>query len=193
MKNASSLSITALAIAAGLACSGDKDDPAPPPAAATKLAYTNPAPGQGEYWLEAAAGSGTNAVTLALRGPSSVTARGANFGLSLDAAKARFVQDGSNFAKPGTVFFLGDDPQIFRAALDAQQKSLRVSMAQKGASVAARPLDGPIATVTLQLQPGTQKGPVALGALAEDGANRVLLANGSVEPIAVKVGTLEAQ
>jgi hypothetical protein len=185
MKNALNLSLTALAIAASLACPGSDDGPG----GATKLTYTDPA--QGDYKLVTVGDAGVS-VTLALRGPSSVRARGVNFGLSLDAAKAAFApQEGGNFAMPGGALDLdsGGAPRIFRAALDPGSGNLRVSMAQKGNAVPARPLNGDIATVTVRLQAGVQKGAVALSPLEA----KVLLENGDVVPVQVQVGTLEAQ
>jgi hypothetical protein len=186
MKNPINLSLTGLALgavlAATLACPPKDDGPSD----ATKLAYTNPA--SGDYRLEVKDGAGTDTVTLALRGPSSVMARGMNFGLNLDTEKAGFVeQAGKNFAKPGAVFDLGNDPKIFKAVLDG--RNMRVSMAQKGNDVPAKALGGEIATVTVQLQSGAQKGDVALGALEA----KVLLVDGSVVPVNVQVGKLEAQ
>jgi hypothetical protein len=184
MRNALKISLAYMAVGAIMACSGGG---APQPSNnATKLAYTDSA--SGDYRLEIAGGAGTGTMALALRGPSSVTARGVNFGLSLDQSKARFVaQEGSDFARPGAVFDLGQSPRIFKAALDGG--SLRVSMAQKGDAVPAKPLGGDIATVTVQMQPGAQKGPVALSTLDA----KVLLENGSVQTVQVQVGKLEAE
>jgi hypothetical protein len=187
MKNPINVSLAGLALgavlAASLACPGPKDDG---PSDATKLAYTNPT--SGDYRLEVTGGAGTNAVTLALHGPSSVMARGMNFGLSLDTVKVRFAeQEGRNFAKPGPVFDLGNAPRIFKAVLDGS--NMRVSMAQKGNDVPAKALGGDIATVTVQLQQGIQKGDVTLRALDA----KVLMADGSVVPVQVQVGKLEAQ
>jgi hypothetical protein len=184
MKNALKPSLASLAVGAVMACSGGGDPQ--PSNNATKLTYTNPA--SGDYRLEASGGAGTGTMTLALRGPSSVTARGLNFGLSPDTSKAVFVrQDGNDYARPGAVLDLGQPPRIFKAALDGG--SLRVSMAQKGDAVPAKPLGGDIATVTVQLQPGAQKGPVSLSPLDA----KVLLENGSVQAVQVSVGRLEAE
>jgi hypothetical protein len=184
MKSALRLSTAALAAGAIMACSGGGGPQ--PGGAAAALAYADPP--QGDYRLVAAAGSGTGTVTLALRGPSSVRARGLNFGLSLDQSGARFVaQDGNDYARPGAVFDLGAVPRIFRAALDGG--GLRVSMAQKGNAVPAKPLGGDVATVSVRLAPGAQKGPVPLAALPA----RVLLEDGSGMDVQVSVGTLEAR
>jgi hypothetical protein len=180
MKNAIGVSLAGLGLGAILACSGGGGD-----SGATRLAYADPA--SGEYRLEAAGGSGTDTLVLALRGPSSVSARGVNFGLRL-GAKADFArQEGGDYARPGSALDLGGAPRIFRAALDGG--SLRVSMAQKGNAVPARPLGGDIATVQVRLQAGAAKGAVPLEALEA----KVLLADGRVEPVQVSVGTLEAQ
>jgi hypothetical protein len=191
MKNTAKLSLAAMTpmavgaiLAATLACSGGDSGPQ----SAARLAYTNSAAaGQNDYRLEAVGGPG-GTVTLALRGPSSVSARGMNFALRLDESKARFVaQDGNDYAKPGAVFELGQAPRIFRAALDGA--TLRVSMAQKGSAVPARPLSGDIATVSIRMQSGAPKGAVALDHVEA----KVLLVNGGTEPVQVRVGTLEAQ
>ena len=174
-------SFASLALGVVLACGGSHSSSNN----ASKLAYTNPT--QGDYRLEAVGGSGTDTLTLALRGPSYVRARGANFGLSIDTAKVGCVQQGASYAGQGTVFDLGADPKIFRAVLDSG--NLRVSMAQKGNSVAAKPMSGDIATVRLQLQSGAQKGTVQLTPLAA----KVLLENGTEQTILVSVGKLEAQ
>jgi len=187
MKNAAKLFPASLALGAILACGGGNGPNTPQNSAATKLTYTNPT--QGDYRLEVTGGSGTGTITLALRGPSSERARGVNFGLGADTAKAKFVeQEGNDYAGQGTVFELGQAPKIFRAVLDGE--NMRVSMAQKGNSVAAKPMNGDIATVSLQLQSEIQKGPVRLTALA--GA-KVLLENGNEKPVEVNVGTLTAQ
>jgi len=179
--NTAKLSFASFALGVILACGGGSSN-----SDASRLTYTNPT--QGEYRLvEVVGGAGAGAVTLALRGPSSVAARGANFGLSIDGAKVGYVKQGANYAGQGTVFDLGADPKIFRAVLDAG--SLRVSMAQKGNSVEAKPLNGDIATVQLQLQPGAQKGSVQLAALSA----KVLLENGTEQTVQVSVGKLEAQ
>jgi len=182
MTNTAKLSFVTLVLGAFLACPGPGDHSNND---ASKLTYTNPT--QGEYRLEAVGGSDTGTVTLVLRGPSYVMARGANFGLDMDTAKAGYVKQGADYAGQGTVFDLGADPKIFSAVLDAG--NLRVSMAQKGSSVSAKSLGGDIATVQVQLQPGAQRGPVQLKALPA----KVLLDNGTEQTIQVSVGTLEAQ
>jgi hypothetical protein len=189
MKNATKLSLASFAFAATLgtilACGGS-DDKAP--SGASKLVYTDPPPASAGYRLEVSGGSGTETITLALRGPSTVMARGANFGLTLDQSKASFVKSGSDYASPGTVFDLGQtSPKIFKAVLDGD--NMRVSMAQKGYSVPAKPLNGNIATVSIQLKSGAQAGAVALVPLDA----KVLLDDGTVETVPLSVGTLEAQ
>jgi len=183
MTNAAKLSLASLALGVALACGGGHKNSGNNNA--SRLVYTDPA--QGDYRLVVSGGSGTGTVTLALRGPSSVTARGANFGLSVDAAKAGYVRQGASYAGQGAVFDLGANPRIFMAVLDGG--SLRVSMAQKGGTVPAKVLDGEIATVQVQLQPGAQKGAVQLVALPA----KVLLEDWTERAVQVSVGTLEAQ
>jgi len=185
MMNQAKFLLTSLALGALISCGGGGNNPQPVNNA-TKLSYTNPT--QGDYRLEAAGGSGTGTLTLALKGPSTVRARGVDFGLGVDTAKVRFVrQDGNDYARNGSVFDLGNAPRIFKAVLDGG--SLRVSMGQKGNSVPAKPLDGTIATVQLQIASGAQPGQVRLTPL---GAT-VLLENGTEQVVQVSAGALEAQ
>jgi len=185
MANTGKLILASLAIGTILACGGGSGGGGGT-TGASRLNYTNPA--GGDFRLEAAGGSGTGTITLALKGPSNVRARGVNFGLTADSAKTRFVnQGGSNYASNGAVFDLGNAPRIFKAVLDGP--GVKVSMGQKGSSVGAKSLDGTIATVQLQIQSGAQAGAVSLSALPA----AVLLENGTEQAVQVSVGTLEAQ
>jgi len=180
-------SLAGLAILGLLACSGGGGNNSKSDNNATKLAYTDPSATDGEYRL-VASGNSAGTITLGLHGPASVRARGINFGLAADASKARFRQlDGNEYARPEGLFVLGENPRLFKAVLDGN--NLRVSMAQKGNTVPAVALNGVIATVSLQIQQNTAKGAVSLNSL--DGS--VLLENGSIVPIEVKVGSLTAQ
>ena len=182
--NTAKLLLASLTIGTILACGGGGGGGGT--TSASKLNYTNPT--SGDYRLEATAGAGTGTITLALKGPSTVRARGANFGFTADSAKAKFVkQDGNDYARNGAVFDLGNAPRIFKAVLDGS--SVKVSMGQKGSSVAAKSLDGTIATVQLQIQSNAQAGSVSLSALPAT----VLLENGTEQTVQVSVGTLEAQ
>jgi len=189
--------LAALGLAGLLACGGGggggNNNPTPPPPPpgnnATMLVYTNPNGATNEYRFEVSGGNNTSTITLELHGPTSARARGINFGLAVDIAKARFRQvDGSEYAGAGNVFELGSSPRLFKAVLDGG--NLRVSMAQKGSAVSGKALNGTIATVSLQLQSGTAKGSVRLESLNEA---RVLLENGNMESIQVRVGSLTAQ
>ena len=185
-------SLTGLALLGLLACSGGGGGNSN----AKALAYANPSGATDDYRFVVSSGNNTNTITLELRGPESTTTRGRgiNFSLSADSSKARFRQlDGSEYAKPieldnGGVFDLGrTSPRLFKAVLDGD--NLHVSMAQKGNSVPANTLNGVIATVSLQLQSGAAKGNIRLEPLEA----RVLLDNGSIVPVDVKVGVLTAQ
>jgi len=185
MKNTAKFLLASLTIGTILACGGGSGGGGGT-TGASKLNYTNPT--SGDFRLEATGGTGTGTITLALKGPSNVRARGANFGFTADSAKARFVnQGGSNYASNGAVFDLGNAPRIFKAVLD--NGSVRVSMGQKGNNVGAKSLDGTIATVQLQIQSGAQSGAVSLSALPAT----VLLENGSEQTVTVSIGMLEAQ
>jgi len=185
MVNTAKLLLASLVLGTILACGGSGGGGGGT-TGATKLGYTNPT--TGDFRLEATGGAGTGTITLALKGPSTVRARGVDFGLTADSAKTRFVnQGGSNYASNGAVFDLGNAPMIFKAVLDGS--SVRVSMGQKGNTVGAKSLDGTIATVQLQIQSGAQAGAVSLSALPAT----VLLEDGNERPVTVSVGTLEAQ
>jgi len=185
MKNTAKLLLASTALVAVISCGGSGGGGGGN-SGASKLNYTNPT--SGDFRLEATSGTGTGTITLALKGPSNVRARGANFGFTADSAKAKFLnQGGNNYAANGSVFDLGNAPRIFKAVLDGS--SVKVSMGQKGNAVGAKSLDGTIATVQLQIQSGAQAGAVSLSALPAT----VLLENGTEQTVTVSVGALEAQ
>jgi hypothetical protein len=184
-------SLPILALAGALACGGSDNKKPKDGGFATKLTYTNPASATAtDYRIVALSGNSTKTVTLELRGPSNVMARGINFGLRCDDPKAGFTTAfGDEYVMPGGHLELGTAPHIFKSVLDG--KTVRTSMAQKGPTVAARHLDGPIASFRVQLTSNALKGKIdgfsGLEAVA-------LLENGSMaSPVTIKVGELKAE
>ncbi|MCL1894283.1 MAG: hypothetical protein FWG02_08640 [Holophagaceae bacterium] len=138
----------------------------------------------------ATSGSPSATLILELHGHASTKLRGVNFGLQTESSKASFVKvnpSETEIAQNGTVFILGSAPQLFKSVADGN--TLVVSLAQKGQGN-ARPLDGALARVALQLQPGiTQGTSITLGTTG----CQVLPETGNPIPITIEVGKLVAQ
>jgi hypothetical protein len=172
-----------------LACGGGgkKSEPSPAPIIATTLSYTDP-PNSGYRLVKGPASSG-GLLVLELRGPAGIMGRGATFSVEADGAKADFVKVSAadaEMAHQGDVFQLGGGTQLFKAIQDGN--ALRVSLAQKGAGNAQN-LDGVLASVALQLKPGTAKGPIDLRVAGA----KILPATGNAQDVTVAYGTLAAQ
>jgi len=195
------ISLAGMALLGLLSCGGGgnkKPEPKPePPKVASTLVYEDPTTNTGRYRFVKGAASTANTLILELLGPASDMGRGVTFGLRTESS-VRFVkvnESDNEYAQNGSQFELGGAPQLFKAVLENATSSytLRVSMAQKGTGN-AKSLNGALARVALQLQPGTtitSGTPVTLTVL--DGA-RVLPENGNSTAItSIDVGTLTAQ
>lgn len=184
----------ALAVAGFLACGGGGDSTPPPPPTATGLAYTDPT--AGTYKLVKNASSSGSHLVLDLVGPATGTAMGVSITLSADAAKVAWVDvpAGGTTAvlmQNGTQFNLGTGTPIQKAK--ATGGVLQATVAQK-APTAPASLNGSLLRVALELKPGLglAKG-TAITLTADSAKSQVLDGTGTITPITVAVGALNAQ
>lgn len=171
-----------------LACGGGGGgSSAPPPPPPPKWTYTDPA-GSSYRLLRNASLSTDSYLVLNVVGPTGVQGRGVSFSLTVDNAKATWVKPESSDADlvaPAT-FDLGSAPQILKVKLVGNE--LQVAFGQKGSGVSAKPLDGTLARVALEIKPGAN-GSVSLTASKA----QVLPASGAPQDITLALGTVAIQ
>lgn len=180
--------LPSLALLSLLACGGGGNStPTPPPPPTPKLVYTDP--GSGTYRLTRNATlSRDGHLVLDLLGPTGAQGRGLAFTLTTDAAKVAWVKPETTepeLVVPAT-FDLGAAPQLFK--VKAAGATLQAAFAQKGPAVSAKALDGTLARVALDLNPGA-KGAVTLTATQA----QVLPGSGSPQDIMITPGNLQIQ
>jgi len=153
------------------------------------LSYQDPA-GTGFRLVRNTASTDKHLV-LDLLGPSGTQGKGIAFFLQADDAKVSWVHPagvGSGHVAGGIVFPLGTAPQF--AADKVQSGMLQVGCFQKGGTAATLG-SAAILSVALDLKDNVAKGAVSL---APGAKQAVLLAqDGSLTPISLSMGTLNAQ
>ena len=186
------LTATTLALAFSfLSCGGGGggNKPPAPVVYATRLDYTNPS-NAGYRFVKAESSTATKLV-LELRGPASDTGRGVSFSVASDASKAAFAkvdQNDPEYAQ-NVAFDLGStDPKLFKGLLDGA--SLKVSVAQKGATATAKPLGDALVRIALEMKPNIAQN-TNITLTASDA--RTLPASGGSLPITIAVGKLVAK
>jgi hypothetical protein len=180
-----------LLLAGTVACGGGggKNNPPPPPPAIS-LEYENP-PTSDYVLVKNDILSSPAKVVLELRGPA-IFGRGVSFGIELDASKATFakVEAADPEYARNAVFDLGAvGPKLFKGVVDSSN-TLRVSIAQKGTAASAKPLDGPLALIAIELKPNVPQNTTI--ALRPKDA-RILPASSGSAPITIVAGTLVAK
>jgi len=187
MKNTTISMIAAtLALAGFLACGGGGDKK---PVPATKLEYTDPT-GTGYRFVKAASSTATKLV-LELRGPATETGRGVSFSVTSDPTKAAFVKvdQGDPEYAQNAAFDLGStEPKLFKGVLDGN--SLKVSVAQKGNTITAKPLDNALVRIAMEMKQGIAQN-TTISFAASDA--RELPASGGSRPITIAVGAVTAK
>jgi len=180
----------ALALVGLLACGGGGGSSAPP--TATSLAYTDPTSGSYLLKKNTALSTATHLV-LDLVGPASTTGSGVTATFSADTTKVTWANvavgdPAGTFIQTGTAFNLGAAPQILKGKVTGN--TLQVTAAQKGTGSPVS-LNAPLLRVALDLKVSQPAGAVTLSA---DAAKcQVLDGGGTITPITVSVGTLNAQ
>jgi len=194
--------LSGLALASLMACSGgSKDNPPPPPPPKTiadRLDYTNPT--SGTYTLVKDTTLSTPAhLVLNLMGPVGTQGTGVGFYLSADTSKVTWAKPASSdsiLARNG-VFDLGTSPQlaVAKAAVDSQSNQtgqIQVGFYQKGTTKPAVTFTAStvLASVALDMKSSVSLGTVTFSAVS----NKALLTNGSAAPtpIVISTGTLAA-
>lgn len=155
----------------------------PSPPAATALSYGNPAaPTQWRFVQDA--GSTRTHLVLDLLAPPVASGMGVTFVLSVDGSRAAWSSAG-----PGPVAPLAyGGPLVHRASI--RGSDLRVVVSQENPTPPVKYGTAPVLSVALDLAPAGGPGTVALTA-SQGGHLAAPLAQ--PEPIAVDVGTLQAQ
>ena len=186
---------TLLSLAVLLACGGgggSSSNSTPTPTNATALAYTDPT--SGTFLLKKnTALSTTTHLVLDLVGPAATTGSGVSASFSADPAKVTWTNVGATdatatYVQNGTAFSLGTAPQILKAKVASGV--LQVTAAQKGTGSPVA-LNAPLLRLALDLNGLTAQGAVTLSA---DGTKCLVLdGTGTLTPMAVSVGTLNAQ
>lgn len=181
LTTAGTLSLLALL----LACGGGAPE-IKPPAAASRLEYTNPNATPSDWRLELDSGQGTSRLVLRLMGPAGLSTRGVSFFLTCPGSQAQWAQ-----VQPGAALDLGAEPRIYRAKEGASTADLQVGLYQKGHSTTLG--SAPLALVVLELKSGAAPGAVSL--TATPGKTPVHLdATGQVQSLpAIRLGTLMAR
>jgi len=130
---------------------------------------------------------------LELMGPSGTQGKGVAFFLTADTTKVNWVHPtgatGSHVAA-GTVFPLGNAPKLSVDKVTGNQ--LQVGLFQKGGTATTLG-SAPILSLALDLKSATiAKGTVSLA--SQSGKQAVLLAaDGTLSPITISIGSLNAQ
>ena len=185
--------LSGLALASLMACSGSKDNPPPPPPGKTiadRLDYTNPT--SGTFMLVKDTTSTPTHLVLNLMGPAGTQGTGVGFFLTADTAKvtwSKLASTDSILARNG-VFDLGTGPQLAVAKTSSDQ--IQVGFYQKGTTKPAITFTSTsiLASVALDLKSNVPLGAVTFSAVS----NKALLTNGSATPtsIVISPGTLTA-
>ncbi len=181
----------ALVLSGFLACGGGGSNPPQPPPVATTLAYTDPVgvPGNA-FQLKKASASGGR-VVLELHGPATaLSGSGVVLTLNVDTTKASWGVIGSDYVAAGSLLGLGSGTPILKGKVAGG--ALQVVISEKGTAT-AKALTGPLLQVALELKSGQAQN-TAIMPTVDLGKSKVLLANGTVVPMAdLKFGTLTAQ
>ena len=186
--------LSGLALASLVACSGGGGDnpppPPPPKTIADRLDYTNPT--SGTYTLVKDAASTPTHLVLNLMGPVGTQGTGVGFYLSADTSKVTWSKPAGSdsiLARNG-VFDLGTSPQLAVAKANGDQ--IQVGFYQKGTTKPAVTFTAMsiLASVALDLKSNVPLGAVAFSAVS----NKAVLTNGSAAPAAIvlSTGTLSA-
>jgi len=177
-----------LALAGMLACGGGGDKK---PVPATKLEYTDPT-GTGYRFVKNATSTATKLV-LDLKGPASGTGRGVSFSVTSDATKVSFVKVESSDREyaQNEAFDLGTgDYKLFKGVVDGN--SLKVSVAQKGATASDKPLGGTLVRIALEMKTSANMSQNTTITFTASDA-RELPSSGGSQPITIAYGTLVAK
>jgi len=193
-RSISSTAFATLGLLGLLACGGFTGDETKPHKA-TALHYAAPTGLQPtDYHLEVASGQDSNLVLLKLVGPVGVQAGGVGIFLRADATLVTWANPGGTLdphVKEGTTFALGTGTPALKSKVTAGD--LQAGIYQKGAVAPATYAGAaPLLTVALQLNTEVMNGPVTLSATA-GGQCKALNSAGTLVPITVKIGALEAR
>jgi len=158
---------------------------------AKALVYQDPA-ATGFRLVRDSSSSDTHLV-LKLLGPSGTLCKGVAFFVSTDASKVNWVHPtgaAGSHVSPGSVIALGTSPQFLTDK--ATGGVLQVALFQKGGSAATLGT-APLLSLALDLKGTTlPKGSVSLSLTS--GKQAVMLAaDGTLQPIAISLGSLDAQ
>jgi hypothetical protein len=132
------------------------------------------------------ASNGSSHLILNLLGPEGLQIRGVGFSLQADNTRVAWASAGGSepYAREGSVLALGTGTHLFRSL--AKGGELQVGIFQKGGQPATLGA-APIVSVALDLRNNaTGSVPFQDGSLA----GRVLLADGSTQPVAINLGQL---
>ncbi len=161
--------------------------PAPTPSA-TGLVYSQTAT-SGWRWVAQPATNGSSHLILDLLGPEGLQIRGVGFSLQVDSTQVAWGTAGGSepYAREGSVLTLGTGSRLFRSLVKGGE--LQVGIYQKGGQAVTLGAS-PVVSVALDLR-STATGDVPFheGSLA----GRVLLADGSTQPVAINLGQLTSK
>lgn len=161
--------------------------PAPTPSA-TGLVYSQTAT-SGWRWVAQPATNGTSHLILDLLGPEGLQIRGVGFSAQVDSSRVGWSSAGGSdpFAREGSVLVLGTGSRLFRSQVSGGE--LEVGIYQKGGQAVTLGA-APIVSIALDLRSSATGGtPFQEGGLAA----RVLLGDGSTQPISISFGQLAAK
>lgn len=164
---------------------GTSAPPPPPPSSAVGLVQTQGAT-SGWRLVAEPASNGSSHLILDLLGPEGLQIRGVGFSIQADSTRVAWASAGGSepYAREGSVLDLGNGTHLFRSF--AKGGELQVGIYQKGGQPATLGA-APIVSVALDLRNNaTGSVPFQEGSLA----GRVLLADGSTQPVAINLGQL---
>ncbi len=188
--------LSGLALASLMACSGSKDNPPPPPPPKTiadRLDYTNPT--SGTYTLVKDNASTSTHLVLNLMGPVGTQGTGVGFYLSADTSKVTWAKVNSSdaeFVKNGA-FTLGSGVQLLKSKVIGDQ--LQGAVYQKGTTAPAVTFTAStvLASVALDMKGNVPVGSIVWSSTQAPSTKAVLnQGSGASVPITINYGTLTA-